>query len=188
MCAGGSLGSAHTIGRQASSSLSAVDLFSITLATLILQAEDGIRDIGVTGVQTCALPIFGECRLEALPRLFRRAPADGSVAGLLWVVHLHQHGPAALSAHLELDQTAAHRAPRMFMPRPTLRATVASGNKPLVTRLPRGAAAPQTDPRSGFTHEPGGSLIEDCAGRSPIEAIGDERYDRKSSGVLRRAR
>ena len=22
------------------------------------QAEDGIRDIGVTGVQTCALPIF----------------------------------------------------------------------------------------------------------------------------------
>src|SRR3712207_9288841 len=24
----------------------------------IFQAEDGIRDIGVTGVQTCALPIF----------------------------------------------------------------------------------------------------------------------------------
>src|SRR5882757_7768915 len=24
------------------------------------QAEDGIRDIGVTGVQTCALPIFGD--------------------------------------------------------------------------------------------------------------------------------
>src|SRR3712207_5568854 len=26
---------------------------------LFLQAEDGIRDIGVTGVQTCALPILG---------------------------------------------------------------------------------------------------------------------------------
>src|SRR3712207_8762408 len=26
------------------------------------QAEDGIRDIGVTGVQTCALPIFGVMR------------------------------------------------------------------------------------------------------------------------------
>src|SRR3712207_9572405 len=25
------------------------------------QAEDGIRDIGVTGVQTCALPILGIC-------------------------------------------------------------------------------------------------------------------------------
>src|SRR3712207_7027866 len=25
---------------------------------MLFQAEDGIRDIGVTGVQTCALPIF----------------------------------------------------------------------------------------------------------------------------------
>src|SRR3712207_9190539 len=30
------------------------------------QAEDGIRDIGVTGVQTCALPILGERLLERL--------------------------------------------------------------------------------------------------------------------------
>src|SRR3712207_9093397 len=29
-------------------------------ADSFFQAEDGIRDIGVTGVQTCALPIFGE--------------------------------------------------------------------------------------------------------------------------------
>src|SRR3712207_8893133 len=28
------------------------------LIGFFLQAEDGIRDIGVTGVQTCALPIF----------------------------------------------------------------------------------------------------------------------------------
>src|ERR1035437_10417127 len=27
-------------------------------ASLFFQAEDGIRDIGVTGVQTCALPIW----------------------------------------------------------------------------------------------------------------------------------
>src|SRR3712207_8051680 len=35
----------------------------LAVCTLVLfffffQAEDGIRDIGVTGVQTCALPIF----------------------------------------------------------------------------------------------------------------------------------
>src|SRR3712207_4342535 len=30
------------------------------------QAEDGIRDIGVTGVQTCALPIFGFTVIGAL--------------------------------------------------------------------------------------------------------------------------
>src|SRR3712207_9201062 len=29
------------------------------LLYFFFQAEDGIRDIGVTGVQTCALPIFG---------------------------------------------------------------------------------------------------------------------------------
>src|SRR3712207_2015527 len=30
----------------------------IRLSIFFFQAEDGIRDIGVTGVQTCALPIF----------------------------------------------------------------------------------------------------------------------------------
>src|SRR3712207_8300652 len=29
------------------------------------QAEDGIRDIGVTGVQTCALPIYGQSKINA---------------------------------------------------------------------------------------------------------------------------
>src|SRR3712207_6907032 len=35
--------------------------FSTVLSWIVFffQAEDGIRDIGVTGVQTCALPIFG---------------------------------------------------------------------------------------------------------------------------------
>src|SRR5258707_11732011 len=32
------------------------------------QAEDGIRDIGVTGVQTCALPISGRTIPTARPR------------------------------------------------------------------------------------------------------------------------
>src|SRR5437773_10315812 len=35
------------------------------------QAEDGIRDRDVTGVQTCALPIY---RLTAIPRLSHTAP------------------------------------------------------------------------------------------------------------------
>src|SRR3712207_7476358 len=32
---------------------------SVSFFIFFFQAEDGIRDIGVTGVQTCALPIFG---------------------------------------------------------------------------------------------------------------------------------
>jgi hypothetical protein len=42
--------------------------------------------------------------------------------------------------------------------------------------------------KAGFTHEPGGLLTEDCAGRSLIQAIRDERYDGRFSSVLRRAR
>src|SRR2546429_3269950 len=35
------------------------------------QAEDGIRDVAVTGVQTCALPIFSNRRMRLL-RSFHR--------------------------------------------------------------------------------------------------------------------
>src|SRR2546429_4085850 len=34
------------------------------------QAEDGIRDVAVTGVQTCALPIFLRFLVNPLPPLF----------------------------------------------------------------------------------------------------------------------
>src|SRR2546430_4276674 len=34
----------------------------LTFLFFFFQAEDGIRDLTVTGVQTCALPIFYECR------------------------------------------------------------------------------------------------------------------------------
>src|SRR6266446_8594583 len=41
---------------------SIVKLQSADDAFFFFQAEDGIRDYKVTGVQTCALPIFGGCR------------------------------------------------------------------------------------------------------------------------------
>src|SRR5215510_8743125 len=43
------------------------------------QAEDGIRDGHVTGVQTCALPIWPRQGLHAADR--RRQPAPGAQAG-----------------------------------------------------------------------------------------------------------
>src|SRR3712207_7657725 len=42
------------------------------------QAEDGIRDIGVTGVQTCALPIFAVQR-PLVRSLIRHLQASSSV-------------------------------------------------------------------------------------------------------------
>src|SRR5687768_18615354 len=40
-------------------------------SAFILQAEDGIRDVAVTGVQTCALPISGRAR--TVPPAFDRS-------------------------------------------------------------------------------------------------------------------
>src|SRR5258707_5991727 len=42
------------------------EMASETALLFFFQAEDGIRDIGVTGVQTCALPIFDRLRGRAL--------------------------------------------------------------------------------------------------------------------------
>src|SRR5947209_8462272 len=38
--------------------LGKLEVLLFTVVFFFFQAEDGIRDIGVTGVQTCALPIF----------------------------------------------------------------------------------------------------------------------------------
>src|SRR5215217_2276527 len=42
----------------------------------VFQAEDGIRDFGVTGVQTCALPISTTRRRSARRRACRSAPTS----------------------------------------------------------------------------------------------------------------
>src|SRR3712207_4823397 len=63
------------------------------------QAEDGIRDIGVTGVQTCALPIFGESLLTYALVVEEIARGWMSVSGVInthFIVAylLRQHGTA----------------------------------------------------------------------------------------------
>src|SRR3712207_7145058 len=61
------------------------------------QAEDGIRDIGVTGVQTCALPILPTLSRRAAPALHRqRELADESVGERLGgQPHQPHRGPPA---------------------------------------------------------------------------------------------
>src|SRR2546422_8582044 len=55
------------------------------------QAEDGIRDVAVTGVQTCALPIYG---LAALESGHDQASLVGSdLVELLAQPHRHAVGP-----------------------------------------------------------------------------------------------
>src|SRR5699024_11901805 len=66
---GGVVTSANSVAQRAGSRL---DFF--------LQAEDGIRDRNVTGVQTCALPIylreFERCRRLPLPQPLQRPAAS----------------------------------------------------------------------------------------------------------------
>src|SRR5205809_7230465 len=47
-------------------------MYTIDLIFFFFQAEDGIRDVAVTGVQTCALPISG-------PRCHDSPRADGKL-------------------------------------------------------------------------------------------------------------
>src|SRR5690606_40358257 len=49
------------------------------LCVFFFQAEDGIRDFHVTGVQTCALPIFLLCR-----NLITILPVFTICMGILW--------------------------------------------------------------------------------------------------------
>src|SRR5947209_9733207 len=77
------------------------------------QAEDGIRDIGVTGVQTCALPIF---TVEGLPRLVgsmllaRTANTMVSLALVLFALERYLSPIRQLAASVELRSKAHLRS------------------------------------------------------------------------------
>src|SRR5690606_40143426 len=55
--------------------LSGCSLFRV-LFFFFFQAEDGIRDFHVTGVQTCALPIFIDGQLEARASIRREQAGE----------------------------------------------------------------------------------------------------------------
>src|ERR1022692_5104035 len=75
-------------------------MFVVVVLFFFFQAEDGIRDYKVTGVQTCALPI--SCRLARSYRAFkvpgrmrepcRRAARAGRQDGGMRAIVVRQHG------------------------------------------------------------------------------------------------
>src|SRR3712207_8806220 len=79
------------------------------------QAEDGIRDIGVTGVQTCALPIFGavagavsarRVRMTAMPQMVALFNGvGGGAAALVSLAEFHELAP--LPGDLGTDEAIA---------------------------------------------------------------------------------
>src|SRR3712207_1280470 len=66
--------------------------------SFFFQAEDGIRDIGVTGVQTCALPIYA----GALVRVIAGELAGHAGPGVTYTPMTYLHATVAPGARLEL--------------------------------------------------------------------------------------
>src|SRR3712207_8337698 len=79
------------------------------------QAEDGIRDIGVTGVQTCALPICSHDLVDQLgPARYRRSGDELIGRGLYldlppWGFHLFQLEVAARSEERRVGKECRSR-------------------------------------------------------------------------------
>src|SRR2546430_7488105 len=69
--------------------------FASSQARFFCQAEDGIRDLTVTGVQTCALPIYLERALRASDRLGGHI-VQGHVDGVAVVTRVGRRGDAWL--------------------------------------------------------------------------------------------
>src|SRR5438445_5527595 len=70
--------------------------FCVVVMSLVsiffFQAEDGIRDIGVTGVQTCALPILfiNTASVAALDRVIKARRSDNVVHGFRGSALVHR--------------------------------------------------------------------------------------------------
>src|SRR3712207_7326655 len=82
-----------------------------TVFFFFFQAEDGIRDIGVTGVQTCALPICpdGGARMAAARGLATRA-ADAHIPAMSALAAAAPAPPIPAPATLSLLTEALHRS------------------------------------------------------------------------------
>src|SRR5438445_7008686 len=65
------------------------------------QAEDGIRDIGVTGVQTCALPILFVCDERLHEDVDGAAARETQIAGEIGVQMMGQEGGPAVRLRVE---------------------------------------------------------------------------------------
>src|SRR5215217_8838364 len=88
-----------------------------TLIFFLFQAEDGIREIGVTGVQTCALPIFEAVQVQQAQGVAERLEAALN-QGSSRPVEVINGGVAAYGTGQELlllDQVGAKLQPDLVL-------------------------------------------------------------------------
>src|SRR3712207_9581641 len=80
---------------------------SIMLCVFFFQAEDGIRDIGVTGVQTCALPISGSSAATTSPGATCTSMTGTSVKSPMSGMRMSTRDSRATGAAVLEDEAAA---------------------------------------------------------------------------------
>src|SRR5947209_13770201 len=77
------------------------------------QAEDGIRDIGVTGVQTCALPILAASNIALhaahQPFLDRSVMFDAAMAVDMVLADIEQDADAGIERRRQIDRSEERR-------------------------------------------------------------------------------
>src|SRR3989475_2124401 len=93
-------------------------LFSFFFSFFFFQAEDGIRDLTVTGVQTCALPISTTCRSG----LVAGSPVSPDLAGRIrqWcdvqiAYGLTETGPTRSEEHTSELQSQSNLVCRLLL-------------------------------------------------------------------------
>src|SRR5260370_9798596 len=129
------------------------------------QAEDGIRDSSVTGVQTCALPIvnsnpenpiintrsFGEDPQQVGERVSAYIRGGRSSGLLTTAKHFPGHGDTATDSHLGLAQVTGDRARLDSVELPPFHKAIAAGvDSVMVAHV----TVPALDPKSVATVSP----------------------------------
>src|SRR2546425_11315877 len=102
------------------------------------QAEDGIRDKLVTGVQTCALPIFQRPRVRGVGRLLQHAGVElepGELAVEVVIRRVRRQGALGHGYFLGRDQARVRPARNARSNKPALR--VASSSSIAGSRVAR---------------------------------------------------
>src|SRR3712207_8225362 len=85
-------------------------MFGLSIFFFFFQAEDGIRDIGVTGVQTCALPISPIPRLAPVTSAARpRKPRSISPSSLRVLPGRERPGRALSQREFEFEFRSEER-------------------------------------------------------------------------------
>src|SRR2546430_2948078 len=136
------------------------------LLLFFFQAEDGIRDLTVTGVQTCALPIYcrGARGAEALRRDDRRGEPRARR------LRAARAGPTDGAARARLhDLPRSERTPAAARPRPLGRSAADGGDRarahgggrppPSPRGAGRGPAPPPRGPPSRAVRERAGGRV-----------------------------